>query len=79
MLNFVMLVNTLAADEKFRVLNGDNLTIPIRMQLSQKQKTFSQFFAAFLKCILNIELFEKKYYPQSFCVFEIAYSENMVS
>ena len=79
MLNFVMLVNTLTADENFRVLNGDNLTIPIRMQLSQKQKTFSQFFAAFLKCRLNIELFEKKYYPQSFCVFEIAYSENMVS
>ena len=54
LLNFVMLVNTLAADEKFRVLNGDNLTIPIRMQLSQKQKTFSQFFAAFLKyCLSN--------------------------
>ena len=51
-----LLVNTLAADEKYPVLNRDNLTIPIQMQLSQKQKIFSQFFAAFLKSrlILNI-------------------------
>ena len=37
----------LAADHKYLVLNRDNLTISIQMQLSQKQKTFSQFFAAF--------------------------------
>ena len=30
------------------------------MQLSQKQKDFSQFFAAFLKSRLNFEYFEKK-------------------
>ena len=36
-----LLVKTLAADEKDRVLNRDNLTIPIQMQLSQKQKTFA--------------------------------------
>ena len=51
-----LLVNTLAADEKYPLLNRDNLAIPIQMQLSQKQKTFSRFFAAFLKfrLILNI-------------------------
>ena len=51
-----LLVNTLAANEKYPVLNRDNLAIPIQMQLSQKQKTFSRFFAAFLKfrLILNI-------------------------
>ena len=43
------LVKTLAADEKYPVLNGDNLKIRIHMQLSQKQKDFSEFFAAFLK------------------------------
>ena len=53
-----MLVNTLAADGKYPVLNRDNLTIPIQMQLSQKQKTFSQFFAAFLKSTLNFKHFE---------------------
>ena len=44
-----LLVNTLAADEKYPVLNRDNLTIPIQMQLSQKQKTFSQFLGAFFQ------------------------------
>ena len=33
-----LLVNTLATDEKYPVLNRDNLTIPIQMQLSQKEK-----------------------------------------
>ena len=50
----------MAADEKYPVLNRDNLTIPIQMQLSQKQKTFSDSFAAFLKCRLNFKDFEKK-------------------
>ena len=39
------LLNTLAAYEKYPVLNRDNLAIPIHMQLSQKQKSFSQIFA----------------------------------
>ena len=30
------------------------------MQVSRKQKTFSQFFAAFLKSSLNFEHFQKK-------------------
>ena len=64
-----LLVNTLAADEKYPVLNRDNLTIPIQMQLSQKQKTISGVFAAFLKCRLNIELFEKKMLPSELLCF----------
>ena len=55
-----LLVNTLAADEKYPVLNRDNLTIPIQMQLSEKQKCFSQFFAAFFKFTLNFQHLEKK-------------------
>ena len=35
-----LLVNTLPADEKYPVLNRDTLTIPMQMQVSQKQKTF---------------------------------------
>ena len=72
------LVNTLSADEKYPVLNKDNLTIPIQMQLSQKQNTFSQFSAAFLKSSWNFEGFEKKDDPHSFCIFEITDSENVV-
>ena len=38
-----LLVNTSAADDKYPVPNRDNLTIPIQMQLSRRQKTFSAF------------------------------------
>ena len=55
-----LLVNILTADEKYRVLIGDNLTIPIQMELSQKQKAFSQFLGAFLKSRLNFKYFEIK-------------------
>ena len=72
-----LLVNTLATDEKYPVLNRDNLTIPIQMQLSQKQKTFSQFFAAFLKSTLNFKHFESKDDPHRFCIFEVTDSENV--
>ena len=41
-----------------------NFTQIFEPPLSQKQKTFSDFFLAFLKCALNLEHFEKKYqYP----------------
>ena len=66
-----MLVNTLAAHEKYPILNGDNLTIPI-------QKTFSQLFAAFLRSSLNFKYFEKKDDPHRFSVSEITDSENLV-
>ena len=55
-----LLVNTLATDEKYPVLNRENLTIPIQMQLSENKKSFSDFFAAFLKSSLNFEHFGKK-------------------
>ena len=72
------LVSSLAADEKYPVLNRDNLTIPIQMQLSQEQKTFSQFLAAFSKSRLNVEYFLKKDDPHRFCISEITDSENVV-
>ena len=37
-----------------------NFTQQFEAPLSQKQKTFSGFFIAFLKCALNLEHFEKK-------------------
>ena len=73
-----LLVNTLPADEKYPVLNRDNLKIPIQMQLSQKHKTFCQFFTAFLKSISNFEHFGKKDDAHRFCTFGITDSENVV-
>ena len=52
--------NTLSADGKYSLLNRDNLMQRIQMQLSQKQKTFPQFFSSFFKSSLNLEHFPKK-------------------
>ena len=60
-----MFVNTLTADDKYSPLNRDNLTQPIRTQLSQKQEAFPEFFLAFSKSTLNFEHFEKKDDPHS--------------
>ena len=54
-----LLVSTLAANEKYPVLNRDNSKIPIQMQLSHKQKFFSAFSAALLKFSWNYERFQK--------------------
>ena len=60
-----LFANTLTVDDKHYLLNRDNLTQPIQMQLSQKQKTFSEFFFAFLKSILNFKHLPKKDDPHS--------------
>ena len=73
-----LVVNTLAADENYLVLNREKLTIPIQMQLSEKQKKFYQFLAEFLKSILNFKYFEKKVDPQRFSISEATDSENVV-
>ena len=42
-----LFVNTLTTDDKYSLLKKDNLTQRIQMQLSEKQKTFSEFFVHF--------------------------------
>ena len=60
-----LFVNTLAVDDKHYLLNRDNLTQPIQIQLSQKQKIFSEYFFAFLKSILNFKHLPRKDDPHS--------------
>ena len=60
-----LFVNPLTVNEKHYVLNTDNLTLPIQMQLSQKQKNYSQFFFKFFKSILNFRRFPTKDDPSS--------------
>ena len=55
--------NTESADGKYSLLNRNNLTQPIQMQLSRKQKTFCDCLSAFLKSRLNFEHFFKKGWP----------------
>ena len=54
-----LFVNTFTAYDKYSVLNREYLKHPIDMQLSQKQKAFSEFFSAFLKSRLNFEHIQK--------------------
>ena len=75
---FGLPVNTLAADEKCLALHRDNLTILIQIELSEKQKTFSQFFAPFLKSIWNFKNFGSKDGRQRFFISEITDFENVV-
>ena len=63
-----LFVNTLAVNEKRYLLHRDNLMQPIQMQLSQKQKTFSESSLPFSKSILNFKHFQKKVDPHSWCI-----------
>ena len=48
------------ADDKYSLLNRDNLMQPIPTQLSQKQIAFFEFFLPFSKSTLNFEHLQKK-------------------
>ena len=50
----------MTADDRYSLLNRDKLTQPIPTQLSQKKKTFFEFFLQFSKSTLNFEHFQKK-------------------
>ena len=60
-----LLVNTLTADDKHYLLNRNNLAQPIQIQLSEKQKIFSEFFLPFLKSVLNFKDLRMKDEPHS--------------
>ena len=55
-----LFAKTLTVDEKDYLLNRDNLTQPIQIQLSKKEKTFLQFSFKFSKAILNFKDLSKR-------------------
>ena len=69
-------LNTLTADDKYSLLNRNNLTQGNQIHFSQKEKTFSQYFTAFLKSILNFEHFQKIDDSHSGCICKITASEK---
>ena len=71
-----LFVQTLTDVEKYCLLYRDNLTQPNPILLSQKQKTFSELFAAFLKSTLNFAHFSKNDDPHSQCISQIIVSEK---
>ena len=60
-----LFVNTLTPDSKHYLLNRDNFTQRIQIQVTQKQKTFSEFLLAVLKSIINFKHLQKKDNPHS--------------
>ena len=50
--------------------NREHLKQPIEMQLSKKQKTFSEFFYAFFKSRSNFEDFKNDDDHHKLCIFE---------
>ena len=55
-----LFLNIPTTDYKYSRRNMLIFTQQLEAPLSQKQKTFSGFFLAFLKCALNLEHFEKE-------------------
>ena len=55
-----MIVNKLVPDGKYPVQYCENLQLPIQMQLSEKRKTFSEFFVPFLESTSNFKHFDEK-------------------
>ena len=72
-------VNKLTGNDKHYLLNRDNLAQPIQIQLSRKQKNFSEFFFAFSKSILNFKHLPEKMTLIADSFPEIPAPENMVT
>ena len=63
-----LFLNTLTVDGKHYLVTRDNLTQTIKIQLSQKQKNFCEFFFLFLKSLLNFKHLPKKDDSDSSCI-----------
>ena len=71
-----LFVNALTADDKYSGRNMQNFPQQFQTPLSKKQKIFSHFFIAFLKCAWNLEHFRKKYEYSSLIISEIIDAER---
>ena len=71
-----LFVNALTADDKYSGSNMQTFRQQFQTPLSQKQKTFSGFFIAFLKCAWNLEHFQKKEEYPSLIISEIIDAEK---
>ena len=67
----------MTTDDKYSRRNMLNFTQQLEAPFSQKQKTFSQFFLAFLKCELNLEHLGKKDEYPSLVISRIIDSERV--
>ena len=68
----------MSTDDKYFRRNMLNFTQQLEALLSQKQKTFSKLFLAFLKFVLNLEHFEKKDEYSSLVISKVIDTERGV-
>ena len=54
-------LNILTSNGKYTVQDVENLQLSIEIQLSEKRKTFSQFFVLVVESTSNFKHFEKKH------------------
>ena len=71
-----MFGKTLTADDNYSASNMQSLPQQSQTPLSQKQKNFSGFFIALLKCAWNLEHFQKKGDYPSLIISEIIDAER---
>ena len=66
-----LLVNTFATDDKYTLLNSDNLMRQIQMLITKKETNFLNCFSVLLKSRSSFEDFGKKDDPQSLYISEV--------
>ena len=67
----------MTGDDKYSLLNKDNLLQHFQIQLSQKPQNFSEIFFEFSKFRFNSDHLEKKKGdPNRWCVSELSDSEK---
>ena len=71
-----LFLNALTADDKYSGSNMQNLPQQFQTPAFQKQKIFSGFFIAFLKCAWNLEHFKKKHEYSSLIISETIDAES---
>ena len=68
--------NTLSSDGKYSLFKRDNLTQPIQMQLSRKEKIFLNFFVHFWYLIEILNISQKKKFRNISVVRRRVFSDN---
>ena len=71
-----LFANTVTTDDKYSCRNMQKFLQQLQTLLSEKRKTLSGFFVAFLKCAWNSEHFKKKDEYPSLIISEINISER---
>ena len=71
-----LFANTLTADDKYSCRNMRNFLQQLQTLLFEKRKTFSGFFIEILKCVWNLQHFEKKDKGPSLIISEIIVSDR---